>query len=183
VGRDLIRHLKDLPNAERELAQQDLETQLGVELPAIPPLEFAPMTWDQVRSLGRNKVWFGPHTVTHPILARTSDEQSQREIGESWRRLGQETDRAVPVFCWPNGDPTSFGPREVRYAREAGMVAAFTTVPALLTRRHWSSDGGPYALPRYAYPQDAADFAQVVSGLERLKGLARMNLVGTDGGD
>ncbi|HEX9893289.1 MAG TPA: polysaccharide deacetylase family protein [Gemmatimonadales bacterium] len=176
ASRDLIRRFKDLPNADREAAHLELERRLDVTLPAAPPTEFGPMTWDQVRTLGRGGVRFGPHTVTHPILARTSDEHSRREIRDSWARLSEQTDRTIPVFCWPNGDLTSFGSREAAYAAEAGMVAGLSTVQASFTRRCWTNDGRRYALPRYAYPQDPSDFAQVVSGLERLKEIARLDL-------
>jgi peptidoglycan/xylan/chitin deacetylase (PgdA/CDA1 family) len=181
--RDLIHRLKHLPNHEREAAHIELEARLEVSLPASPPLEFAPMSWEQVRSLGRSGVTFGPHTVSHPILARTTDQQSRNEIFGSWERLQTQSDRALPIFCWPNGDPTSFGPRETRLAAEAGMVAALSTVPASLTLRQWTgnSGGGAYALPRYAYPQDTFNFAQVVSGLERLKGIARTDIIGRNG--
>ena len=181
--RDLINRLKYLPNDQREAAHTGLEARLEVALPAAPPPEFAPMKWDQVRTLGRSGVTFGPHTVSHPILARTSDQQARHEIFDSWERLRSQSDRAIPVFCWPNGDPTSFGSRETRLAAEAGMVAALSTVQASLTLRQWtgSNGGGAYALPRYAYSQDAFAFAQVVSGLERLKGIARTDITGGDG--
>jgi peptidoglycan/xylan/chitin deacetylase (PgdA/CDA1 family) len=183
TSRDLINRLKQLPNEQREAAHAELENRLEVSLPAVPPTQFAPMSWDTVRSLGRSGVTFGPHTVTHPILARTTDQQARREIFGSWERLKTQTDRAIPIFCWPNGDLTSFGPRETRLAAEAGMVAALSTVQASLTMRQWTGNGGggAYALPRYAYPQDAFDFAQVVSGLERLKGIARTDLTGRNG--
>ena len=181
--RDLINRLKVLPNEEREAAHREIEARLEVELPRSPPAEFGPMTWDQVRALSGNGVSFGPHTVTHPILARTTDEQSRQEIQGSWQRLKEQVPDPVPVFCWPNGDPTSFGPREVRYAAQAGMLAGLSTVQAPLTRRQWESNGGAFAVPRYAYPQQADDFAQVVSGLERLKAIARTDLFsGRNGG-
>lgn len=176
TGRDLISQLKSLPNGEREAAHRAMEARLEVELPRCPPAEFGPMTWEQVRALSGNGVRFGPHTVTHPILARTSDEQSRQEIQGSWERLQEQVPDPVPVFCWPNGDPTSFGAREVRYAAQAGMLAGLSTVQASLTRRLWETTGGAFAVPRYAYPQQTDDFAQIVSGLERLKSVARTDL-------
>lgn len=183
ASRDLINRLKYLSNDGREAAHSELEGRLEVSLPAAPPPEFAPMSWDQVKSLSRSGVTFGPHTMSHPILSRTSDQQARQEIFGSWDRLRTQSDRAIPIFCWPNGDPTSFGPRETRLAAEAGMVAALSTVPASLTLRQWTgaSGGGAYALPRYAYPSNAFDFAQVVSGLERLKGIARTDIIGRNG--
>jgi peptidoglycan/xylan/chitin deacetylase (PgdA/CDA1 family) len=176
-SRDLITRLKNLPNEAREGLQREVEARLEVPFPSTPPVEFGPMTWDQVRRLAAAGVTFGPHTITHPILSKTSDEQCRREILGSWERLTQQTAGTVPVFCWPNGDPASFGSREIRLAAEAGMVAALSTVHASLTPSDWTNgQTGAYALPRYAYPQHQFDFAQVVSGLERLKGIARTDL-------
>lgn len=171
-GRDIIAHLKLLPDPERERAQRDLEARLEVALPECPPLEFGPLSWDQARALERNGVGFGPHSVSHPILARTDDARARREVTASWARLREMLERPAPVFCWPNGDATSFGPREEGLAREIGMEAALSTIPGPLTPA-WFRRGREYALPRFAYPADPTDFVQVVSGLERLKHLVR----------
>ena len=63
------------------------------------------------------------------------------------------------------------------------MLAGLSTAQAPLTMRQWESNGGAFAVPRYAYPQQSDDFAQVVSGLERLKAIARTDLFsGQNGG-
>jgi hypothetical protein len=106
------------------------------------------------------------------MLARTDDASSRREIEGSWRRLAEMVEAPVPVFCWPNGDATSFGPREERVAREMGMVGAVSTLPASFSPASFAK-GRQYALPRYAYPSNYEDFVQVASGLERLKDVMR----------
>jgi hypothetical protein len=133
------------------------------------------MSWDQVRRLAGAGVSFGPHSITHPILARTEDGRSRVEITGSWVRLTEQVSDAVPIFCWPNGDETSFGPREQRIAEEIGMLAALSTIPGAFSPSNFTG-GRAFALPRYAYPMDHTDFIQIASGLERLKDFVRTDV-------
>jgi peptidoglycan/xylan/chitin deacetylase (PgdA/CDA1 family) len=175
LARDVIFRLKVLPEPERESVQRSVEARLEVSLPSAPPEEFGPMSWDRVRTLADRGVTFGPHSISHPILARTDDGRSRVEITGSWVRLTEMIPSPVPVFCWPNGDRNSFGVREQRIAGEIGMIGALSTIPAAFSPA-CLTDGRAYALPRYAYPSDHADFIQVASGLERLKDFVRTDV-------
>ncbi|HSH59351.1 MAG TPA: polysaccharide deacetylase family protein [Acidimicrobiales bacterium] len=105
---------------------ENLAGAANVVLPRQPESPNLPMTWDQARSLERSGVTFGPHTVTHPILSHVSDEAAEYEIAESWRRLGQELDHPLPLFCYPNGRLVDFGGREIEIAKELGMNGTVT---------------------------------------------------------
>jgi hypothetical protein len=175
LARDIIVRLKVLPDREREAVQRGVEGRLEVSIPASPPLEFGPMSWDQVKQLAGRGVTFGPHSISHPILARTDDSRSRVEITGSWVRLTEMIPSPVPIFCWPNGDESSFGIREQRIAEEIGMIGALTTIPAAFSPGYLTN-GRAYALPRYAYPMDHSDFIQVASGLERLKDFVRTDV-------
>ena len=94
---DVIERLQMVGVSEREAVITSLTHQLDVELPARPPSSFAPISWDDVRRTARLGATFGPHTVTHPILALTNDATCNWEIQESYRRVRQETDASVPV--------------------------------------------------------------------------------------
>jgi peptidoglycan/xylan/chitin deacetylase (PgdA/CDA1 family) len=132
------------------------------------------MSWDQIRALGGRGVTFGPHTVTHPILAQTGDAQSAHEIAESWRRLQEERVAHVPVFCYPNGSDYAFTLREVATLRRAGLAAALTTLHGYIdaTSRAAGADA-PYLMRRVPYPHDELDFRQITTGLDRAKILLR----------
>jgi len=177
LAHSIIARLKVLPEAERESTQRGIETRLEVGFAPSPPVEFGPMSWEQVRALSANGVSFGPHSVSHPILARTDDARSRLEITDSWSRLAQAIETPVPVFCWPNGDATSFGPREQRVAEQIGMLGAVSTRPASFEPASLAT-GRAYALPRYAYPSSHEDFVQLASGLERLKDAVRRRVSG-----
>ena len=100
---DFVARCKVVPNELKLEAIERLAIAGEVSLPAKAPARYAPMTWNQLRACEKRGMTFGPHTVTHPILSRVSDEQSRWELTESWRRLGEEASQPVPVFCYPNG--------------------------------------------------------------------------------
>jgi peptidoglycan/xylan/chitin deacetylase (PgdA/CDA1 family) len=171
---DLAERLKRVDDSSRQAALARLAGDLEVEIPDLPPPRYAPMTWDDARRCAGRGVTFGPHTVAHPILSRVDPQRSAQEIGDSWRRVREEVPASVPIFCYPNGDPDSFGPREQRVLGELGLAAALTTVQDFASSRLLAAGhgAGRYAVPRFPYFDQAAPFRQVVSGLERAKRLA-----------
>ena len=170
VARRIIDALKLVPDAERRRVLDAIPPMLGVELPASPPARYESMTWDQIRACGRGLTSFGAHTVSHPILARTDDAVARFEIEESWRRLREQTDAAVGVFCYPNGGPGDVTAREAMILRGAGIVAAVTSSPGYASVAGWqAATDGPYLVPRFPYGGQLHELAQVVSGVERAK--------------
>src|SRR5712664_1868482 len=171
VQQDVLCRLEWLDGVEREATLARLSRQLDVELPASPPPAFAPISWDDVRRTAKLGVTFGPHTVTHPILSLATDEACRWEIEESYRRVRQETDAWVPVFCYPNGEPRAFGQRELEATQRVGFRAALTTVRDYAAARHLRTHRalGRFALPRFPYPDDRPHLVHFVSGLLRLR--------------
>ena len=171
---DFTARCKNVPEEEKLAAIQRLAGAADVELPDRPPLRYAPMSWDQLRTLERRGMSFGPHTVTHPILARTTSDQSRQEIEESWRRLTAQAASPVPVFCYPNGQPHDYGDREITVLQELGFTGAVVGTTGY-ARRHdfMRSPDGPFRVRRFAYPDDLREFAQCVSGFERVNQLVR----------
>jgi peptidoglycan/xylan/chitin deacetylase (PgdA/CDA1 family) len=170
---DLVERLKRVDDATRLATIARLAGVLDVELPESPPALYAPMTWDDARRCSERGVTFGPHTVTHPILSRVSDQQAAEEIADSWRRVKEEVPTSSPFFCYPNGDSESFGPREQKMLVESGLAGAVTTIQGYASTRLLTEKpgAGRYIMPRFPYFEEAAAFRQVVSGLERVKRL------------
>lgn len=166
----IVEHCKTIPDAEKWELIDVVADRLDVEVPDRPPPEYRPLTWDQVRALGRTGLFrFGPHTVTHPILSRVPDEQARREILQSRSRVEAETPATVPIFCYPNGDPSSFGAREIEILAECGFLAAITSVHGYVSDRNLAGSRTPYALPRFPYPGDGPRFVEAVSGMRRFR--------------
>ena len=172
VQDEILERLEGVSARQREAAIASLCRQLDVELPPRPPSTFAPLSWDDVRRAARQGVTFGPHTVTHPILPLETQDVCHWEIQESYRRLRQETDAVVPVFCYPGGRA---GERELEATHRAGFEAAVTTIPGYAAP-HSVQDRGPlgrFSIPRFPCPEDRPHLVNVVTGLARLTGRFR----------
>jgi peptidoglycan/xylan/chitin deacetylase (PgdA/CDA1 family) len=161
---------KSLSDAAKHRAIAQLAAAAEVTLPTRPPDAYAPMSWDQLRRWEERGMRFGPHTVTHPILSRTDDEQSRRELTDSWARLRAEATQPTPVFCYPNGQWGDFGEREVTTLRELGLLGAVVGAPGYASvRRTSASPSAPFEVLRFSLPLDVLDLVQIVSGFERVK--------------
>jgi peptidoglycan/xylan/chitin deacetylase (PgdA/CDA1 family) len=170
AARRVIDAMKSVPDVERRRILDGIPALLDVELPASPPAQYEPMTWDEIRACGTGVTTFGAHTVSHPILARTDDATARFEIEESWRRLRAETDAAISVFCYPNGGPGDVSSREAAMLRDVGIGAAVTSTPGYASSARWSAAAdAPYFVPRFPYGGQLTELAQVVSGVERMK--------------
>lgn len=166
----IVEHCKTVSESHKWELIDEVADRLEVDLPERPPPEYRPLTWGQVRALGRTGlIRFGPHTVTHPILSQAPDDQARREILDSRVRVESETAATAPVFCYPNGDSLSFGAREVDILAEHGFLGAVTSVPGYVADRHLMGPLAAYTLPRFPYPGDGSRFIEAVSGMRRFR--------------
>lgn len=172
---DFVARCKAVPEQEKLAAISRLATQAGVEMPACPPPRYAPMTWEEARRCEAGGMSFGPHTVTHPILSKTTDQESRKEIADSWARLQSQVQRPVPVFCYPNGGPADFGDREVATLRQLGLKGAVVGLPPGYAGKetYRRSPDGAFRIPRFGFPENRVDLIQIVYGIERFKQILR----------
>jgi len=120
--------LKDLENSRRISTCEQIANKLEVELPASPPDEFAPLTWDEVRSLTKEGVEFGPHTRSHPILSQIAEpELLKDEILGSKKRLEEELKTPAIHFCYPNGRRSDLNEATLKLVNDGGFHCAVTT--------------------------------------------------------
>lgn len=167
---DFTARCKRVPDAEKHAAILRLADAGRVELPVAAPARYQPLTWDDVRAWEPRGLSFGPHTVTHPILSKTEDQQCRAEIFGSWSRLKQMASRPVRVFCYPNGGAEDLGERELRFVREAGLVGALTTTVGYASVREFRSrPETAFLVRRYPYPDDRQIAALYASGADRLR--------------
>jgi peptidoglycan/xylan/chitin deacetylase (PgdA/CDA1 family) len=168
VQQEVLDRLEWVDDPAREPVIAALARQLEVGLPTLPPPAFAPIGWDEVRRTAKRGVTFGPHTVTHRILPFAGEDACAWEINESYRRLRDETDAHIPLFCYPAGRAKR---RELEVTRQSGLRAAVTTVPGYAVP-HGVREWGPlrrFALPRFPYPDDLAHLVNIVTGMARLR--------------
>ncbi|HET9530422.1 MAG TPA: polysaccharide deacetylase family protein [Blastocatellia bacterium] len=157
--------IKRLPDESKDEVIDRIALSLGVELPAAPPPEYRPVTWEQAREMDSSGLEVASHTVSHPILTNAADEQLARELSESKARLEGMLGHQVGSFCYPNGGHDG---RVRRAVERAGYRCAVTTLPGFNDRQ---SD--PLALRRIHTESDLAHFVQSTSGFEEFKNRIR----------
>ena len=157
--------LKALPNEQKEETLKQMASTLSVVLPAVPPKEYSAITWKQAREMDGEGVEIGSHTVTHPILVNTTDDQLRFEMCQSRERLEEELGRAVSLFCYPNGRHDA---RVQQATAQAGYRCAVTNAHGMNTL-HTPLLG----LRRIAPEPDLAHFVQSTSGFEEVKAALR----------
>lgn len=171
---DFTERCKQVSDEEKDAAIQRLAVAAQVDVPTRPPPPYAPMSWADVRACEQRGLTFGPHTVTHPVLSRTSDERSHYEITQSWARLASEARAPVPIFCYPGGQPWEYGPRELVTLRQLGAIGAVAGMQTHVSARVFQREpDARFEVPRFGYPTDARAVLQYASGLERVKQIVR----------
>jgi peptidoglycan/xylan/chitin deacetylase (PgdA/CDA1 family) len=67
----------------------------------------------------------GAHSLSHPILARASEELAWREISESRDVMESAIGKTVWAFGYPFGNAATVSARDLRLAEQAGFRCAF----------------------------------------------------------
>ena len=165
----LIAELKRLPEASRRSALHHLRSDAGREC----RLHNRMLSWDELQMLARDSlVTIGAHTVTHPVLSRTEDEQARHEIASSGRELQERLDIAVTAFGYPNGGREDFTATHRQMVAEAGFDMAFSTIPGVAMP---GSDA--YAIPRTCLASEPwPRFVLRMAGMDDLLDLLRRSL-------
>lgn len=143
---------------------------LGVELPADAPPAYRPLAWDEARRLEDAGVEFGPHSITHRIFSRLPDDMAQDEIRGAWLRLRQELRNPAPVMAWPTGRTGDFSRRDMRLAREAGLLGCVSTDNdyAHFPR---NDEDAMFSIRRFPLPDDVGTALRYGSWMERARQL------------
>ncbi|HKP43753.1 polysaccharide deacetylase family protein [Mycobacterium sp.] len=158
-----VEHFKHLPDAERIARVEWLVAALGPEFDAYGG-PFQMLSWEEARVLASDgRVTLYPHSVTHPILSRCSDEKVEYEISESCLAIERETGGAPEIFAYPNGGVQDFDQRARSALHRNGVRWALSTTNGFADR-----DSDPLALPRIgiASQHSFALFRLKVSGFE-----------------
>ena len=119
----LIKQIKYRPVAQRISITEQLAHLAQVELP-----HGLMMTAHEVKAMRHAGMQIGAHTVSHPILARLTNEQARQEIGDSKIFLEQLLGERVGLFAYPNGKPgEDYSPQTVKVVGSLGFDAAVST--------------------------------------------------------
>lgn len=121
---EIISRLRNFSPELRARCCADLESK--VRLPE-DDLRDRMLTWDQIRTMFRGGVFFGSHTMTHPVVSRLSRAELEWEILESRRILEDRLPSSVRHFAFPFGKEEECGEVAISALVSAGYRSAATT--------------------------------------------------------
>lgn len=121
----MMAYLKDCPDEKRMLLIDSLCEQLGV----IEFQEFSNLmlTWEQIREMSEDGIFFGAHTVTHPVLTRISLDTVEKEIRQSKEAIEVRTGKPVTSFAYPFGKIAHYSAEFFPILRKFKFSCAVTT--------------------------------------------------------
>ena len=123
------------------------------------------MSWDNVKEMSKDGMYFGSHTVTHSNLVRISLEQVEAELVKSKTDIEQKLGIKVDVFSYTYGGLSDINEAIVKLLRKHGFILA-------LLNDCSNNDG--FSLPRYSPPKNLflfkmrTTFPRLYSGMQRL---------------
>ncbi|MBC7694096.1 MAG: polysaccharide deacetylase family protein [Burkholderiales bacterium] len=89
-------------------------------------------------------VTIGSHSITHPSLAKISDQDSLEEITKSKLELEKILNKTVEHFSYPFGTPNDVSEREIKNVEKEGYLTALTTTYGDV----YQNESSLFALPR-----------------------------------
>jgi peptidoglycan/xylan/chitin deacetylase (PgdA/CDA1 family) len=143
---EIVTYLREVPNRQRLAwcAAFDRDVQVPQE-----ELEGRMLDWQQVRAMARGGVFFGAHTMTHPVLSRLEASSLDAELSASKQLLESGLDASVEDFAYPFGKPEDCSREAEEAIRRCGYKSAVNTSPGLNT-----GGSNPHALYRYQIDEE-----------------------------
>ena len=83
------------------------------------------MNWDQIKEMKANGQEFVSHTVDHPDLRKTSDQNLESELKNSKAKLDEELSQNTKVIIYPSG---KYDERVAAESRKIGYTLGRTTI-------------------------------------------------------
>lgn len=121
-------------------------------------LLFPPLTWEQINEMSKHDIFFGSHTLSHPMLPTLLEKEAWQEIAASRTILRKKLGQPINFFCYPRG---AFTPLVQKLVQQAGYIGACSTLPGAV-----HSNSNRFALPRTYISKDDSleDFRKKLSG-------------------
>ena len=86
------------------------------------------LSWSEIKEMSENRISFGAHTVTHPILSRIPLSQAEKEILHSKYEIESKLNTKIDLFAYPNGRREDFNENIKSILKRAHFICALTTI-------------------------------------------------------
>ena len=88
------------------------------------------LDWSHVKDMAQSFVAFGAHSVYHHILKNVPIETASEEITASKKIIEENAGLKTKIFCYPNGQPSDYGEREINIIKKNNLIGAVSTIHA-----------------------------------------------------
>ena len=139
----------------------------GVNVPESAPEEYAPATWEELRTCEQRGLRVGAHSRSHLVLSALSDEEILQELTYSKHRIESELNNPSRVFCYPSGTARDFSATHPRLVEQVGFSSAITTI-SKPTNLHMIRNN-LYRIDRIGFPETFDKFVRYSSWIEVLR--------------
>jgi peptidoglycan/xylan/chitin deacetylase (PgdA/CDA1 family) len=119
----IVSLLRQIPDDARNHFCSDFEKRVS-----LPRAELADrmLTWEQVQEMAQAGIFFGSHTLSHPVVSRLTLTKAERELRESRCILERRLGHPILDFAFPFGQEADCGSVQALVAR-CGYRSAVTT--------------------------------------------------------
>ena len=142
----IVNYLRSISNVQRLAWCAAFERRIPLPLQS---LEGRMLDWQQVRSMSREGIFFGAHTMSHPVLSQLDAPTLEAELASSKQLLEQGLDSPVEDFAYPFGKPQDFSANDENVLKRCGYKSAVTTSNGLNT-----SGANVFRLLRYQIDEE-----------------------------
>ncbi len=125
AGYEINEYSKDLRSEDRRKFLEFIFEKLDVDLDS-QELRDRMLSWDEVVESSRSGVSFGVHTVTHPSLARISNDEAGDEILGSKKIMEEKLNSEVKTFAYPYGSAQDVSEAVRQIVIEKNFLCAVT---------------------------------------------------------
>jgi peptidoglycan/xylan/chitin deacetylase (PgdA/CDA1 family) len=150
----LFEKMLSIEHKRKESLMEELPKLLGVEENIRNNGERKMLDWSEVIQMGRDKISFGAHTVSHPTLSKMAFSEAKQEIRDSKREIETRIKGNVKHFAIPNGKEQDFSDTLKKYCKEIGFATVVSTEPGVIYE-----ETDPYFLKRINPSQQIYVFA------------------------
>ena len=143
-----LNRMKTTPSYSTQHLLPELSELLEVPPPPAEVTDMLFMTWDNVREMRRNGMFFGAHTHTHKVLTTLSSSEVRQELMLSKLIIEKELQEEVYSVAYPVGEVQLVPHNIAEIAASCGFRVGFTTNSGV---NHWTTDMSPYTIRRTAH--------------------------------
>ena len=93
------------------------------------------LSWDNIKEMSENNIYFGAHSVNHPILTQIPLKQAEYEISQSKTDIEKRINQKITAFSYPNGLADDYNKDIIDLLQKHGFICSVTRIPNTITQK------------------------------------------------